>query len=243
MPLFAGELERALAKPGCPICRIVRCHEEAWIWHTLYEFTGDPDVRSRFDASYGLCRPHAQLMIQVVEAQHLGGSGVARMYETVVMSYREKLAALRKPPGRVGQWLRLRRQRLQPLKARGCMLCAASRRSAQGISFFLLKALQDPKESGRWWRKYSESDGFCNPHLLIALRDEQARTNPALWKFLVEDHLKRLKGLQERLYQLQRKQSYDVDEEITPEEVRSWKEVIWRFTAMGYEKLLWRVGP
>jgi len=96
--LALGELERALKRAGCPICRIVRQREEAWLFHTLWEFTGDPQVRERFDRSFGLCGPHARLMIRVTEGHHLGGSSVARMYETVVRRFREKLKALLPSP-------------------------------------------------------------------------------------------------------------------------------------------------
>lgn len=64
MALFLSELERALREAGCSLCRIVRRHEEVWLFHTLWEFTGDPRVRQRFDESFGLCSSHARLLIR-----------------------------------------------------------------------------------------------------------------------------------------------------------------------------------
>jgi len=242
MALFTGELQRALAGPGCALCRLVRRQEEAWIWHTLYEFTGDPEVRSRLDASYGFCHEHAHLLRRVLTGHRLlGGSGVARIYETVVLRYREQLAALAGPGGRLKQWLGSEHQQLEKLKPEGCPLCLASHHAARGAVFFLLEALQ---KEGRLWRpRLKSSEGLCNPHFLLALEDRQAREDPELRQFLIQDQLERLAKLQDRLHQLQRKQRYDVHESISEEEACSWQEVIWRFTGMQYEKLLWQVGP
>jgi hypothetical protein len=246
MTLFLSELERALQQEGCPLCRIVRQHEEAWLFHTLWEFTGDPEVRKRFDESFGLCSPHARLMIRVAKGHHLGGSGVARIYETIVWRFREKLTALFPPSSRwdLRRWLKIpapdpEPSALEELQGKPCSLCVASARTAEGAVFFLGQALQD----SRWRRKYQASYGLCNPHLLQALRDEQVRRNSEVWEFLVEDHLQRLGELQHRLYELQRKQSYDVHEPVTQEEARSWQEAIWRFTGMRFETLLWHIGP
>ena len=244
--LFLSELERALQKEGCPLCRIVRKHEEAWLFHTLWEFTGDPEVRKRFDESFGLCSPHARLISRVVEDHHLGGSGVARIYETIVWRFREKLAALLPAPSRwdLRRWLKIpslgpEPSALEELQGKLCPLCVASTRSAEGVVFFLGQALQDP----HWRRKYQASDGLCNPHLLQTLRDDRVRQNAEVWEFLVEDHLQRLGELQHRLYELQRKQSYDVHEPVTQEEAQSWQEALWRFTGTHFETLLWHIGP
>jgi hypothetical protein len=248
MALFLSELERALREAGCPLCRIVRRHEEAWLFHTLWEFTGDPRVRQRFDESFGLCGPHARLLIRVVEVHHLGGSGVARIYETVVSRFREELLELLPARRGVRHWLKLSPampdpSSLEGLKGRSCPLCKAGARSAEGAVFFLLQALQDLKEGAFWRRTFKESDGLCNPHLMLALRSERVRADPELWRFLIEDQLRRLEELQRRLYELQRKQSYDVREPVTPDEAESWQEAIRRFTGVDHETLLWRIGP
>ncbi|MBI1744831.1 hypothetical protein HYR54_17450 [Candidatus Acetothermia bacterium] len=237
--LFAGQLQRVLSEPGCPICRWVRRDEEAWIWHTLYECTGDPGVRSEFDSSHGFCHSHAHLMIEVTEKHHLGGSSVARMYETVVQSYREMLEVLHKPKSKLKQWLSHECSTLlSERETKGCMLCRASRRTARRAVSFLLQEIQ---QGGDLWRaRLHESDGLCNPHLTLALKNRLAREDRTLWQFLLEDHLRRLEELEQQLFQLQRKQSYDVDEGITPEEALSWQEAIWRFTGMKYGELLWR---
>lgn len=245
--IFLSGLERALREAGCPLCRIVRRHEEAWLFHTLWEFTGDPEVRRRFDESFGLCGSHARLLIRVVEGQHLGGSGVARIYETIIARFREKLLELLPVRPGVRRWLKLspscpEPSALERLQGRLCPLCEAGRRSAEGAVFFLLQALQDPKEGPFWRRRFEESDGLCNPHLTLMLQGERARSDPELWRFLIEDHLRRLEELERRLHELQRKQSYDVSEPITLEEAQSWQEAIRRFTGTEHETLLWRIG-
>lgn len=216
------ELREALAKEGCPLCRLVREGEERWLWQFLYEFSGDPEVRGELDRAFGLCHAHAHLLIKVVEERELvSGDSVARVYETIVRRYRLDLA--RSASG--GSWRSSRRA--------GCPLCLRRSERELGLVYSLLEALEDPA----WRASFELSAGLCNPHLLLAVREAG---DPQVKGFLIADHLARLERLERALGELQRKQRYDVDEPITPEEARSWREAVWRFTGMEYDRPLIR---
>lgn len=222
-------LREALRREGCAICRLVREGEERWIWQVLYEFTGDPGVRAKFDRAFGLCHEHAYLLVKVVEERELiSGDGVARVYETIVRGYRQQLQEaatelLRGHPARVRS----------TLQGTACPLCALSREAERRTIHTLLESLADSS----WQAEYRRSAGLCNRHLLLALQEAR---NQHLQEFLLEDHLRRLERLAHQLSELQRKQRYDVEEPLTLEEARSWREAIWRFTGMEFDRPLIR---
>lgn len=212
---FSHHLRRALAEPGCPICRLVREGEERWLWTLLYEFTGDPQIHRELASSLGLCGPHAHLMLKVVEGNRLlTPSGVARLYETVV---RELIARLRSPHN-LAQ------------KDRGCPVCVYSRETAEREGYFLARLLASPE----WRQAFAGSDGLCFPHFKLTL----AHADRALRSWLVQDMRRRLEGLLARLADLQRKQRYDIPEPVSPEEAASWREALWRLGGMEYDRLL-----
>ncbi|MFQ6033666.1 MAG: hypothetical protein ACE5KR_02265 [Candidatus Bipolaricaulia bacterium] len=223
-------LRGTLEQEGCSICRLLREGEERWLWHLIYELTGDPGVRAKLDRSFGLCQEHAYLLIEIVEERELiSGDGVARIYETVVADY---LRRLREAATELARGRHKAREALQGVE---CPLCTLNREMERIKIHTLLEAL----EEGEWLSEYRRSAGLCNRHLLLALEESRDRE---LGEFLLEDHLGRLERLVHGLQELQRKQRYDVDDKVTPEEARSWREAIWRFTGMKYDRPLirWR---
>jgi hypothetical protein len=81
---------------------------------------------------------------------------------------------------------------------------------------FLARALAD----STWKEEYVRSDGLCQGHLEIVFSQVDRSTA----SMLRDDHARRMKGLSRRLQELQRKQRYDVTEELTPDDARSWRE-------------------
>ncbi len=212
--LFTYHLREKLTLGGCPLCRMVRESEEQWAWTLLYEFTGDPEIHEKFARAGGLCVEHAELVRRVVEKRQLvTPSGVARLYETVT---REFLKAL---------------PRMQPVEDhQQCPLCYHRDQSAARYAYFLATTLTKPE----WQEAFSHSDGLCIPHFNMVI----AQANQDVVKFLVDDQSRRLRDLLHRLQELQRKQRYDVHEPLTPEEIASWREALWRFGGMHFEDLL-----
>ncbi len=214
--LFTYHLQETLTKPGCVLCRLVRENEEQWLWNLLYEYTGDPQIHARFADSLGLCGEHAALMHKIVEKRQLvTPSGVARLYETVSHKELSHLA---------------RSSQKGTTKAEECPLCRYREQATERKASFLTQALLDEA----WQRKYAVSDGLCQRHLETAV--EQA--NRSVARLLREDHARRLQDLARLLQELQRKQRYDVSEQLIPDEANSWREALWRFGGMQFDTLL-----
>ncbi len=223
-------LEKAFKQRHCCICRLVRETEEQHTWFFLYEHTGDPPMRHRFDETFGFCHYHGQLAAGIVfEREMMSESATARLYETVVMTYREALEGLSrtkqgiKALGRKGNFPGV-------ASTETCLVCEASRQAVTGYIGALLRILDEERHR----TDYVHSDGLCNPHLALSVR----KAEPDTKRFLLEDHERRMERLQKRLSELKRKYSYDANETPTPEERDSWVEALWRFTGVAWEELL-----
>ncbi len=212
--LFTYHLREKLALDGCPLCRMVRESEEQWTWTLLYEFTGDPEIHEKFARAGGLCAEHAELVRKVTAKRQLvTPSGVARLYETVTKEFLAGLARKRTPETR-----------------QECPLCRYRDQAAARYAYFLAVTLADSE----WQQAFVKSDGLCISHFnaVIAQADRNVVT------FLNDDQTRRLRDLLHRLQELQRKQRYDVPEPLTPEEIASWREALWRYGGMTFPDLL-----
>ncbi len=211
--LFTYHLRGKLEQEGCPLCRLVRESEEHWVWTLLYEFTGDPEIHAKFAAAGGVCSEHATLIQQVTESRQLvTPSGVARLYETVTREFLGEIA--------------------HPRPEQDCPLCRYRHQAEERYAYFLATTLADPK----WREALSHSDGLCVPHFKLTL----AQANREVRDYLIEEQARRLKDLLHRLRELQRKQRYDVPEPVTPAESIAWREALWRFGGMRFDRLLVR---
>jgi len=214
--LFTHHLHDTITQPGCVMCRLVRESEEQWLWNLLYEYTGDPQIHARFADSLGLCGQHAELMRMIVEKRQLvTPSGVARLYDTVS---REELLHLSRTDHR------------PETRKDDCPLCRYHDEVAERKASFLARALAD----NTWWKEYALSDGLCQGHLKVVL----SQADRSIATMLRDDHAKRLRDLSHLLQELQRKQRYDVPEQLTHEEASSWREALWRFGGMSFDSLL-----
>jgi len=206
-----ASLTRALEAEGCPVCRLTREGEEWVLWGMLYELSGDPEVHQRFRTSLGLCSRHAALLARLVAKRDLiTPSAVARLYEG--LSYH------------------VRRELERGIPEGDCGLCEYARDRAQRYAEALARFLEAPEAR----ELYRRSAGLCLPHLRAVL----VSARPEVRELLLKDFARRLENLEEKLRELQRKQSYDVTEGVTPEESRAWREALWRFGGMEFDSLL-----
>ena len=187
-------------------------------------------MRHRFDETLGFCHYHGHLAVNIVsEREMMTESSIARLYETAVMTYRERLEDIStakrgpSPSHRAGKSL-VRQTTAE------CMVCEASRQAVTGDIAALLRMLCHEEHRP----VYIKSDGLCNPHFALAIQKVETNTS----RFLLADQERRMKEVQRRLFELQRKQSYDVQEKPTIEEEHSWIEAVWRFTGVSWEGLL-----
>jgi hypothetical protein len=229
-------------KKGCSVCRIARIRAENWVWHILYECTGDPEVRDRFDRSLGLCGPHAHLMLRVAKRHpSVGIGGVARMYESVLAPVQFEVEAHGRTGSSTELWKGMGAWFRNHPTPPSCMLCTESIDTARGQLYFLLQALRE--EPDAWKLAFEHSDGLCVPHIKLALNDTQVYADPSLRAYLVSDQRRRMNRLAENLAGFLHKQSYNAYEPIAPGEAAATEEAIWRLNGMEFPELLWREEP
>lgn len=217
-------LEEALGKEFCPLCRLVREAEERMIWFILYESTGDPKLRAKWDKEKGFCKYHNTLIkLTITHGRLVSGSSIARIYETILDGYIRDLQEL----GRNSHSKNL----LTNIK---CFFCSEKEElESSNITLFI-----DYLASEKGHKMFRNSSGLCNPHLALALSRLTEKNNNVLRHFLVEDHLSKLEKLKNNITELQRKERYDIKQLTTDEEKNSWKEVLWRFSRVSYDHLL-----
>ncbi len=200
-----------MGEPGCPICRLVRESEEWHLWLLLYEHSGDPEFHRRFSRSMGLCARHAKLLERIVVQRSLATpAAAARFYESLSAHAREALT--------------------NGVPRQNCELCRYTENTARRYAASQAKLLLSA--DGR--HDYQRSSGLCLPHLVLVEREagEEVR------RYLRRDFIARLVKLEQNLRELQRKQRYDVHEELTAYEASAWKEALWRFGGMEFDELL-----
>lgn len=217
-------LEEALGKEFCPLCRLVREAEERMIWFILYESTGDPKLRAKWDKEKGFCKYHNTLIKLTITQGHLvSGSSIARIYETILDGYLGDLQELERNSHP--------KNLLTNIK---CFFCHKKEDlESANITLFIDFLCGDKAH-----KMHRNSSGLCNPHLALALSRLTKKNNNGLRHFLVEDHLSRLEKLKNNITELQRKERYDIRQPTTDEEKNSWKEVLWRFSEVSYDHLL-----
>jgi hypothetical protein len=54
------ELEKAAAKPGCPLCRIISDRAEQYLDNLLFEHVSDRAFRAAYRAAGGFCAHHSR---------------------------------------------------------------------------------------------------------------------------------------------------------------------------------------
>jgi hypothetical protein len=176
-----------MKQPQCAICRTVRQSEEQSIWGLLYEFTGDPFIRGELSKALGFCHYHAHLIARVVrELQLVSGSGIARIYETVVECYRHRLLSVEVRKRR--RLLRLAKKPCVGLVPDHCMGCSLSRDTEVAELGALGRLLRHPTHQDL----HQHSDGLCNPHFAQLL----ANAEQGVKNFLLADQKRRMECLE-----------------------------------------------
>jgi hypothetical protein len=227
--LTAQALKRALASPGCPLCRIARTIETRQLERLLWENVNDVDTRVRLAESLGFCARHAWQFLRLHLDERSDALGKSIVFEDLIERVRRAMAGLgenvcNQAPG-TDRWSRLRR-RLGPHAAqpagqkrrqaltpvRGCPTCEMGSLVTEHHALVLVTALA----SAEWQQLYAASDGLCLPHLRLLLHATAA--DPGL-AYLLDETGARLARLQADLAEFSRKQAWQNRQEtITPAE-------------------------
>lgn len=122
------ELEDALTRDGCAVCRLVEEAGRSYVEALLYESVNDPGTQRSFRSSLGFCGRHARPMLSMNE-----GLGVAILYGVAAKEALGLLSGIPDAPARPGATLRTklaallgrgsRRGPAMPEPGDGCAAC------------------------------------------------------------------------------------------------------------------------
>ncbi len=211
------ELIDAQSQAGCPVCRLVHRATDRYLDSLLYEAVLDPEVRARLKESRGFCLEHV-VMLKGKPGRALG---IALIYRDILRTICETAergrfkagllpfrVLLRRWQGSVGTAARL--GATQP-----CPACTIANKAEQACIGLLLAHLEDD----RLHRAYSEGEGLCLPHLILALK--QVQDEEAL-RLLIQPQVARYRLMLHHLDEFIRKRDHRFREEQYGEEGDVW---------------------
>lgn len=170
-------LDRALAEPGCPVCRLMGRAAERYFDGLLWELVNDPGVRQELRASLGLCPRHWWGLVYVEQTVTRNVLGLAILLQDVTARVAEALGArsAQDRRGHSGRW-RMRGARPTAGLAERLARCPACKHETWAQQTYLgrlVERLQAAPEAEREWP-------LCPGHLRAALapRGSAARLLP-----------------------------------------------------------------
>jgi hypothetical protein len=172
------ELQKAVEKPGCPLCRIVADRADRYIDNMLFEHVSDRGFRANHRAAGGFCSEHSRALISFRD-----GLAVAILGRDIL---EDRIAAFthRKPGSCFAK----------PWKPKGvCPVCVEGDRIEQEYLSFLAGCSGNSPEEAELRDVFTASDGLCAPHyarLLEGSGGGLARKSPKIPSWLTEfqDH-------------------------------------------------------
>lgn len=210
-PYFS--LVEALAAPGCGLCAVGHKAIDRFFDNMLYEYVNDPGMQEMMTASHGLCATHSALLLN-----YRGALGVAILYNAILRRLEAELTSLEADNASMR---RLFGGRTDPpsIPSGPCPACVTRDEAAlRAIREF--DAHCDEPELVDIWQS---SDGFCLPHLNVAL-SQLGRPARALVVTRQGEVWARLRA---DLEEFIRKNDYRFQEEgFTDSEGRSWQDAV-----------------
>jgi hypothetical protein len=199
------ELQKALEKPGCPLCRIVADRAERYIDNMLFEHVSDRVFRANHRAAGGFCDFHSRNL-----AEFRDGLAVAILGRDIL---EERIRSFEKrtpwhPGGR-------------------CPICVERDRIEEEYLGFLAAACGESPEEKELRTAFTASEGLCAPHysgLLFTPRGKPRR----IPRWLGDFHETKFRELFERTNQFIELSAYGRQEEFARLSRRDqlvWKEL------------------
>ena len=193
------EVEDALAKPGCPLCRLTTASVLQYFAALGYEQVNDVALRDELRANGGFCPRHAWLFWE----QSGNRLGVAIIYRDVLANATRGLrggrAAVSGLGRRVSSLFRSDAGPSDEPEQRACTACRYERDAERRYRSTLLEHLGAPDVRER----FAASSGLCLPHLSRALTGSDGETG-----WLQQDAERRLGALVDELDEYIRKHDY-----------------------------------
>jgi hypothetical protein len=196
------ELEKAAAKPGCPLCRIISDRAERYLDNLLFEHVSDRAFRAAYRAAGGFCAHHSRRLESFRD-----GLAVAILGRDILEDRLKSFAAGKKFP--------------KPKAP--CPVCLEQDRIEREYLSFLAGSGGDGPDEADLRTAVTASEGLCVPHY-EKLR-KSAKTIPGWIIRFQEERFKALLARTERFIELS---AYGRQEEFSRLEEKDkivWKEL------------------
>ena len=198
------ELEKAAAKPGCPLCRIVNDRADRYIDNMLFEHISDRPFRALHRAAGGFCSFHSRSLVS-----YRDGLAVAILSRDLL---EDRIASFEK--GR-------------PWRPKGrCPVCEERSRIEEEYLGFLAGAGGDSTEERELRMAFNASEGLCAPHYFGLLYTAKGKVR-AVPKWLREFHETKFRDLLQRINRFIDLSAYGRQEEfaaLSEKDQLVWKE-------------------
>ncbi|MDR2103200.1 MAG: DUF6062 family protein [Treponema sp.] len=152
------ELQKAAAKPGCPLCRIVADRAERYIDNMLFEHVSDRGFRAAHRTAGGFCPSHSRNLISFRDGLAVAILG-RDILEDRIASFKNR--KFPKPQGR-------------------CPVCVEQDRIEEEYLSFLAQSGGDSREEQDLREIFTASEGLCAPHYEKLLALGQSKSS-GLW--------------------------------------------------------------
>ncbi len=230
--LKVAQLEEALKKRGCPICRMGHQSAVKGMESFIYEYVNDQGARQPALDALGFCKDHTRLFV----AGELAGSGtvlgVNIVYDHLSKVVYRDLHALKGKFSKPKGWLRTRKpsgHTVLPVKGR-CPLCIRQESSEEYALATLMECLESSTSPMR--TAYLACDGICLAHLRAGL-ENMAETYPNAAQWLVETTTARLEQLSEHMQgYIHKNQWENQGQKLGENESQAWRLALTFFTGL-----------
>lgn len=179
--LLYHEVLEQLGEPGCALCRLGARAGRRYLESLCTECVTDPAARSRWQATCGVCGPHARELDGLAPRLTL-----AILYEDLIRRMEEELDGFR--------------PRRKAVPTGPCPACAAAAQAEDSSLRTLAGSIDDLKMA----EAYRASPGLCRPHTLALCE----RLPEGARRRVLAEESERLQRLREELGEVKRKHDY-----------------------------------
>jgi hypothetical protein len=136
------ELEKAAAKPGCPLCRIIADRAEQYLDNLLFEHVSDRAFRAAYRAAGGFCAHHSRHLESFRDGLAVAILGRDILEDRLKSFARKKFSKPKVP----------------------CPVCLEQDRIEKEYLGFLAGSGGDGTDEADLRTAFTASDGLCVPH-------------------------------------------------------------------------------
>ncbi len=231
-PFSYHEIIEASDQPGCPVCRWSNISVERQLKGLIFDSVNDVDTRLGIRESLGFCPEHAW---QLPESEDNAPLGIAFIYRDVLNTVNKSLDKISFSQSKAAFLKSKLWPRNTPAHAEAknasiaanlfavepCPACVRKKEMAGLAITAVVETLAE--KDVRMTAAMHKTDGFCFPHLRVAL---DTAPNEATFQLLVQTHQAKLAALIAELDEFIRKNDYRFQHEGFDAEADSWRRAL-----------------